>query len=122
MSEEKKDEAVADEGAPALPDGVMPFFLSDSHAQKLNMKTGVGIVDLVPMASFNKELYLKEISDLGFMCPFEPVEKQLKECPLEEFLVLTDTESKHGEMVRGEGGSNSGVKRQQKYYIDLLHN
>jgi hypothetical protein len=98
MSEEKKDEATAAEGPPPLPEGVMAFFLSDSHAQKLGMKTGAGIVDLVPMATFNKDMYLKEIAELGFMCPFEPVEKQLKECPLEEFLVLTDIESVHGEM------------------------
>ena len=102
MGEEKKEEAGtsgdAGGGSGALPAGVVPFFCSDSHADKLGMKTGKGIVDLVDMKSFDKELYLKEIADLGFMCPFEPVEKQLKECPLEEFVVVTDVESKHGEM------------------------
>ena len=42
MAEEEKKE-----GAPSPPEGVLPFFFPDSGAQKYEMKTGEGIVDLV---------------------------------------------------------------------------
>ena len=82
MSEEKKADEPTPEGearGPTLPEGVLPFFVSDSHATKLGMKTGEGIVDIVPSKKFNKEQYVKEIQELGFMCPFEPVLKQITE-------------------------------------------
>ena len=87
MAEEKKADTDAPEGeaiAPKLPDGVLPFFVSDSHATKLGMKTGEGIVDLVPSKAFNKEEAIKEVQELGFMSPFDPALKQITEVSLPE--------------------------------------
>ncbi|GMI04564.1 hypothetical protein TrLO_g114 [Triparma laevis f. longispina] len=107
MSEEKKadeppqdvaEDNKAEDAVPVLPPGVKPFFVSDSHAQKLGMKTGEGIVDLLPSKFFNKEEQIAQVVELGFMCAFDPVMKEMKECPVEEFLVVTDTDSKFGEM------------------------
>lgn len=80
------------------PPGVKPFFFPDSGAVKYGMKTGPGIVDLVAQKSFPTAEILKSILEMGFMCPFDVVEKELKECPLPEFLVVTDTKSLYGEM------------------------
>jgi len=81
-----------------LPDGVHPFFMTDSSAQKYNMKTGDGIIDLVNRKTFNTAEVLQEIKTYGFMCAFEPCESYLKDCRLNEFVVVCDTSSKYGEM------------------------
>ena len=103
MSEEKKaDEPMAEDAdsppktddAPVLPPGVKPFFVSDSHAQKLGMKTGEGIVDLLPSKFFNKEEQIAQVVELGFMCPFDPVMKEMKEV------------SGLGRLGRGGGGAS----------------
>lgn len=88
MSEEKKadeppqdvaEDNKAEDAVPVLPPGVKPFFVSDSHAQKLGMKTGEGIVDLLPSKFFNKEDQIAQVVELGFMCAFDPVMKEMKE-------------------------------------------
>ena len=80
------------------PDGVSPFFMANSGAEKYKLKNGPGIVDLVQERTFSKDLVLEEIRSLGFMCPFEPCETYLKQCPLDEFKVICDPTSKYGEM------------------------
>jgi len=80
------------------PDGVFPFFMANSGAEKYELKNGPGIIDLVEEKTFNRDLILEEIQNLGFMCPFEPCESYLKQCPLDEFKVICDPTSSFGEM------------------------
>ncbi|GMI50247.1 hypothetical protein TeGR_g4809 [Tetraparma gracilis] len=99
MAEEKKDEsAPAADGPPPLPAGVKPWFCSDKMVQVIEMKTGPAIVDLLPFKSFDKEFWLADIQAKGFMSPFDPVADEIKQCPLPEFLIVTDVESTYGEM------------------------
>ncbi len=80
------------------PEGVFPFFMADNAAEKYEMKTGDAIIDLVHRKTFNTAKILQEIKTYGFMCAFEPCESHLKDCGLEEFVVVCDTTSKFGEM------------------------
>ena len=50
------------------------------------------------MKSFVRDDILKSITEMGFMCPFDVVEKEIKECTNDEFLVVTDIKSTYGEM------------------------
>jgi len=79
-------------------EGVFPFFMADSGAQKFNLKSGKGIADLVKNKRFNKKIILQDISKYGFMCPFEPCEKKLQDCELDEFVIVCDPKSTYGEM------------------------
>ena len=96
MPEEKKDDVPP--SPPVCPPGVKPFFFPDSGAVKYGFKTGPLIVDLVPSKSFNRDEVLKSITEMGFMCPFDVVEKEIKECTNEEFIVVTDIKAIYGEM------------------------
>jgi len=80
------------------PDGMFPFFMPNTGAEKYNLKNGPGIVDLVDSRSFNTASILEEIKKYGFMCPFEPCQKHLAECDQEEFIVVCDPTSRYGEM------------------------
>lgn len=80
------------------PDGVLPFFMTDTAAAKYGMKTGDGIEDLIHRKTFNTADILKEIKTFGFMCGFEPCESYLKSCGLNEFVVVCDVASTFGEM------------------------
>jgi WD40 repeat protein len=66
--------------------------------QAIGMKTGPAIVDLMPSKSFNKEFWMNDIQEKGFMSPFDPVSAEIKACPLEEFLIVTDVAGTYGEM------------------------
>ena len=83
-------------------DGMLPFFMPNSGAEKYELKNGPGIVDLIPHKSFSTRSILKEIKTYGFMCPFEPCESVLKESTLKTFMVVCDTTGQqppqHGEM------------------------
>jgi len=81
-----------------LPSGIFPFFMSDSAAEKKGLKNGPGIKDLIPLKSFSVSEALEEIATYGFMCAFEPCQKQLKECDLKEFYVASDPNLAYGEM------------------------
>jgi hypothetical protein len=80
------------------PDGVLPFFMADTAVQKYGMKTGNAIIDLIHRKTFNTKDVLQEIKTYGFMCAFEPCESYLRDCGLDEFVVVCDTSSKYGEM------------------------
>lgn len=80
------------------PEGVFPFFMADTAAQKYEMKTGNAIIDLVHRKTFNTAKIVQEIKTYGFMCAFEPCESHLTKCGLDEFVVVCDSTSKYGEM------------------------
>jgi len=63
-----------------------------------NVVTFSPALSQIEMKTFKKQPILDEIAAMGFMCPFEPVQKEINACPLEEFLVVTDIKSTYGEM------------------------
>lgn len=83
---------------PTLPSGVTSIFIEDKAAKKYGLKKGPAAVDLINRKIFNTDEILNEIKTYGFMCPFQPYEKYLRECVLEEFIVVCDASSKYGEM------------------------
>ena len=80
-----------------IPAGIYPFFMSNSGAEKYDLKIGPDILDLVPHKYFNTAAILEDIKKYGFMCAFEPCAKHLKTCKLEEFLIVCDINEKYGE-------------------------
>ena len=82
----------------SVPEGVFPFFMSNSGAEKQGLKNGPALIDLIPSKSFQKALVIDDIKTYGFMCAFEPCRKMLEECNLIEFTIICDPTSKYGEM------------------------
>ena len=80
------------------PDGVHPFFMANSGAEKYELKVGPGIVDLIDSKRFNRDEILDEIKALGFMCPFDVCKQYISQCVHQEFIVVCDPSSKFGEM------------------------
>ena len=103
-------------------EGVYPFFIPNSGAEKFGLKTGPGIVDLVEFKAFQKNEILEEIQALGFMCPFEPCVTHIRACPLSEFIVVCDPTSKFGEMfllLHSESSIQIFREAQEKERLEL---
>ncbi|CAM9257627.1 unnamed protein product, partial [Ectocarpus fasciculatus] len=80
------------------PDGVIPLFLRGVTCEKLGMKTGEGVMDLVDSITVPREDIAKEIQTLGVMSDFEPAKKYVDAFKGENFLIVVDQESKYGEV------------------------
>lgn len=80
------------------PDGVVPLFLRGVTCEKLGMKTGEGVMDLVDSIVVSREDIAKEIQTLGVMSDFEPAKKHVDAFKGENFLIVVDKESKYGEV------------------------
>ena len=79
------------------PEGVFPFFILDSSAEKLGLRIGEENNDSVRRKSFKTEEILEEIKKYCFMCPFEPCKNLLEKCGLDQVVVVYDATSKYGE-------------------------
>jgi len=80
------------------PEGVFPFDMSNTQAEKNGLKTGPGMNDLVSLKLFSRAQVMAEILQMGFMSAFHPCEEKLtKECSLDEFVIACDVGKKYGE-------------------------
>lgn len=60
------------------PTGTRPLMISMREMEALGLKTGKGLRDTVTHKVFQKAEILGEIAHLGFLCPFHPVQEELK--------------------------------------------
>ncbi|GAB5369339.1 hypothetical protein AAMO2058_001396300 [Amorphochlora amoebiformis] len=84
--------------ARAIPEGIEPFSVSMANMEKLGLKNGENITDIVQYKEMDKQSVLVDCETHGFMSAFYDLRKKIEVFPEETLLIVGDMDCTYKDM------------------------
>lgn len=81
----------------SVPDGCVPLMISMREMDTYELKTGPLIQDTVNYKIFSREYILDQVQQVGFMCPFHGIRKEVGNMKIDKILIVADRDEVYGE-------------------------